>query len=110
MANEIEMKLEVPPDAISAIKELRWRSATRGNRPRTEKLTSVYFDTDKSHLRRHGFCLRVRHGNGKIVQTVKALESGLYPLARGEWENEISEAIPDLKLAKATPLKPLLKK
>ena len=71
MGHEVELKLEVPPKTIGALK--RMRSLRRGNgHARDKELVSVYFDTPKHALRKNGLSLRVRHIGNKRVQTIKA--------------------------------------
>lgn len=58
-------------------------------------MTSTYYDTADYALRRHGLVLRIREAAGRFVQTVKA--DGTDVLTRGEWEDEIASAEPDLR-------------
>ena len=68
---------------------------------------SVYFDTDKHKLRKHGLMLRVRRIRNRYVQTIKATNNS-GPFERDEWEVEIAGRKPDLSLAKDTPLERVL--
>jgi len=99
MNAETELKFLVAPRKLSSILH------NGAGRRRDQTLVSTYFDTSKHKLRRHGFTLRVRNVDGHYVQTVKAARSG--SLTRGEWENEIAGARPDLTKTKDTPLKDL---
>jgi inorganic triphosphatase YgiF len=104
MAEEIEMKFELAPDALSKLEATPWfqrleRSAER------EELVSVYFDTPKFELRDGRFSLRVRHEGDKRSQTIKTEAIG--PFSRREWETAIEDDSPDLERARQTALKPL---
>jgi inorganic triphosphatase YgiF len=85
------------------------RIASTPRRPAA--LVSVYFDTKKFKLRRHGLSLRVRHIGRRHTQTIKqdSGEGGTL-LARNEWEHEIDGRRPDLDAARDTALEPLLGK
>jgi inorganic triphosphatase YgiF len=103
MGHEIELKLEVPPKTIRALK--RMRSLRRNGHPRDKDLVSVYFDTAKHKLRKHGMSLRVRHAGDARVQTVKAdRESAAGLFQRHEWEAPIASDTPDLRAARHTAL------
>jgi inorganic triphosphatase YgiF len=67
MGQEVELKLEVPPSALSEAARSPWLDELSNGTAKTEKLVTVYFDTAKSKLREHGLTLRVRHaGNGRL--------------------------------------------
>jgi len=96
---EIELKLEVPPDQIGSFDRLPVLKGIRPNRGKT--LLSVYFDTDKQKLRKNGLSLRVRTINGHSVQTVKKRgrrSVGLFE--RKEWECDVVDGQPDLDAAR----------
>ncbi|GAA0544470.1 inorganic triphosphatase YgiF [Rhizomicrobium palustre] len=99
MADEIEIKLAVPPEALKAVTRLDWLKNTR---PKRKTLRSVYFDTPKLTLQGKGLTLRVRHSGKKRLQTVKAEGEGVF--TRREWECEIASDRPDI-----TALPPLKK-
>lgn len=106
MAAEIELKLEVPPAMLRALKTAPWLRRL-GDRPvRQQKLVSVYFDTQGRALRDHGLALRVRTLGDRHVQTVKAGGE----LTRQEWEEDVADARPDRDLARHTALKPFADK
>jgi len=101
---EIEIKLELPSAKalrIADVPAVRQTSRT----VRSEKLVSIYFDTDRLKLGRHGVTLRVRRIGRQHVQTVKT-GNGLFE--RGEWETPIASDHPDLQAARRTPIKSLL--
>src|ERR1044071_9612979 len=98
---EVEIKLELPGE----LKKLPL--SNNDNDPaRSEDLTSVYFDTDRLKLRKHGLTLRVRRIGDHYVQTIKASDGELFE--RGEWETEISGDHPDLDAARGTALQPFI--
>ena len=109
MAIEVELKLAVSPRDLRDARRLPWlKNLTNGPVSR-KNLVSVYFDTSKFKLRNNGLTLRVRSGDHKRLQTIKSnnnCSNGV--LGRDEWEVEIAGDEPDLKLAKDTPLAPLL--
>jgi inorganic triphosphatase YgiF len=106
---EIEFKLEVPPNCIGRlVRSAVLKAAAPAD---TAELTSVYFDTPKHELRKKGLALRVRHGDGHFRQTIKQSQNrGAGLFARGEWEQDIDGEQPDLKAASGTPLQPLIGK
>lgn len=103
---EIELKLEVPAGEVVRLRRLPLLKTAK---PQTTKtLRSVYFDTDRQKLRKHGLSLRVRHRDGHHVQTIKkrgGRSVGLFK--RSEWEREIDGRQPNLDAAHGTALEPL---
>jgi triphosphatase len=103
---ELELKFEVEPsalrflDRVQAIKALKRHS-------KYLKETSVYFDTDHHKLHKKGLMLRVRRIGNRRIQTVKASGTSV-PIERSEWESEIANAEPDLKMIHGTPLEDLI--
>jgi inorganic triphosphatase YgiF len=108
--NEIELKLSVPATALRELEESpTLRAAAR--RARVERLTSVYYDTDKHTLSKRGLSLRVRSNGRRHVQTIKADNYSSSGLAkRSEWETVVSGNEPDLDAARGTVLEPLISK
>jgi inorganic triphosphatase YgiF len=103
---EREIKLELAPDCLPDLKKIPLIHACK-IAPKGTNEVSVYFDTDKQKLRKHGLLLRVRHSGNRFVQTIKATgNSGL--LERDEWETAIADEQPDLSLARGTALEALL--
>ncbi|WP_424626881.1 CHAD domain-containing protein [Bradyrhizobium sp. SYSU BS000235] len=94
---EVEIKLELPGE----LKELPL-SSNDNDPAQSEDLTSVYFDTDRLKLHKHGVTLRVRRVGDHYVQTIKASDGTLFE--RGEWEAEIGGDRPDLDVARGTAL------
>jgi triphosphatase len=103
---EVEFKLEVPEGGLRELERSAPISKVRGG---NELLTSVYFDTDKLNLRKHGFSLRVRRIGDRHVQTIK-MDANATALERDEWESETEGEFPDFKAARKTALRPLLSK
>lgn len=99
--HELELKFEVPLDQA---RRLRALPALAGVASDTVDQLSVYFDTPKHHLFKHGYSLRVRDSGGKLVQTVKAggETAGLFD--RPEWEVPVKRLEPDLGALERTPL------
>ena len=108
MGHEVELKLEVPPRTIGKLKRMRSLRRRNGH-ARENELVSVYFDTAKHTLRKHGMSLRVRHIGDQRLQTVKAngqSAAGLFQ--RREWETPIKSDTPDLRAVRRTALDGLL--
>src|ERR1700739_924720 len=103
---EIELKLEVPPAELSRLQKLPMFRAA-GGAPRRLSEVSVYFDTDKHKLRKHGLILRVCRCGGRYVQTVKATKNADV-FTRDEWEAEIEGPAPDLGGIRGTAVSGLL--
>jgi triphosphatase len=103
---EVEIKLKLPAAALRQFRKLPLIRELAASAKRSAPV-SVYFDTDKQKLRRHGLTLRVRRSGDRYIQTIKATgHSGI--LARNEWESEIADAQPDLSQARGTALDELL--
>src|SRR6516165_5469114 len=105
---ELEVKLDLAPDSLRALKKIPLLRAQNGA-PKRRLEVSVYFDTDGHKLRKKGLMLRVRRVGGRFIQTVKA-NGHSAPFERDEWEAEIAGREPDLSLAEGTPLEPLMTK
>jgi triphosphatase len=93
MADEVELKLALTPDAADLITA----SGLLPGGSTTAKQRSIYFDTPSQHLRKAGLTLRVRLSKGKRTQTVKAdgaSAAGLF--ARSEWERILKNEVPIL--------------
>jgi triphosphatase len=103
---EIEVKLELAPASLRALKTIPLFQA-RKTPPKCADQVSVYFDTNKQKLRRKGLMLRVRRQGRFYLQTIKSnVNSGIFQ--RDEWETEIAGEGPDLSKASGTALEPLL--
>jgi triphosphatase len=103
---EIEVKLELAPSSLPALKKISLLRRPQ-TAPKRSAEVSVYFDTDEHKLRKKGMMLRMRRVGKRHIQTIKATgNSG--PFERDEWEAEIPGNEPDLNLANGTALEPLL--
>ena len=69
MAEEIELKLALPPEAQRAF--LRHPLLKQAAGKTTQRLTNVYYDTNGLDLRKRGIALRLRRKGGRWLQTVK---------------------------------------
>lgn len=99
MADEVELKLELTPNAAAAIEASGLLTGEAGR----VRQSSTYFDTPAEDLRRAGVSLRIRKSEGTRVQTIKAAgasAAGLF--ARSEWERVVGNDNPVLDAA--TPL------
>ncbi len=94
-APEIELKLQVPPDAVRRLAAHRLLKGV--GRPVKRRLYSVYFDTPGLDLSRQGVALRLRREGGRWIQAVKGggtVLAGLHQ--RAEDEAEVAGPAPDL--------------
>ena len=105
---EFEVKLDLAPDSLRALKKIPKLRAQNGT-PKRRAEVSVYFDTDDHKLRKKGLMLRVRRVGRRYIQTIKA-NGHFAPFERDEWEAEITGQEPDLSLAEGTALEPLITK
>jgi inorganic triphosphatase YgiF len=108
LRKELEVKLDLAPDSLRALKKIPLLRAQNGA-PRRRVEVSVYFDTDDHKLRKNGLMLRVRRVGGRYIQTIKA-NGHSAPFERDEWEAEIAGGEPDLSLAEGTALEPFMNK
>lgn len=103
MANEIELKLELPADAADLVAA----SGLVAGAPKKARQISTYFDTADQHVAKAGFSLRIRRTGKKRIQTIKADGAGAAGLfVRSEWECPVEQDIPLLDYS--TPLPTLL--
>ena len=101
MDREIELKFLIPPDAAeAALGHLEGEGEVR-------QLDATYFDTPGRALRKAGFGLRVRDGEGGRKQTLKSASAGGV-FARGEWETAITGPDPDPDALARTPAAAIL--
>lgn len=106
--NEVELKLAVAPQALTRLRRLPVLREQRRGRAKVKVLHSVYHDTPDHRLAAAGITVRLRHGMGATVQTVKTAgnrASGLF--ARKEWECAAQGDGLNLEQLRATGLKPL---
>jgi len=101
MDREIELKFLIPPEAApEALAHLQGEGAVR-------QLDATYFDTPGHILRKAGFGLRVRDGEGGRKQTLKSASAGGV-FSRGEWEEAIAGPDPDRAALARTPAAAML--
>lgn len=105
MNQEVELKLELPPEAVEAFERLAFLPVASGS----AQLQSTYFDTADRQLRAHGFSLRIRRSGDDRIQTVKAGggEGGAGLFARAEWEMPVMHDVPVIDAR--TPIAELLR-
>ena len=108
MADEIELKLVVPPSDLAKIGRAKPLCKNQIGEKQEIDVVSVYYDTPSRVLRRKGVSFRLRRQTGKYLQTVKVDTGRL--AHRKEWESEVPENKPDFKAVDETAPKPLLKK
>lgn len=106
---EVELKFELKPGKAVA-RRLREQLEARFGPGSTNQLTSTYFDTPDLALRKAAVSLRLREGDGRRLQTIKARSADARStlFARDEWEVEIAGEAPDLTVVPGTALEPLL--
>ncbi|MGQ0534095.1 MAG: CYTH and CHAD domain-containing protein [Caulobacteraceae bacterium] len=103
-AREFEIKLEIPAQTVSKVMRLPWLWELASGELTASNMQAVYYDTPDYSLRDRGVTLRVRRVGARRVQTIKAAANGVaLPIERDEWEEEIADDDPELKLA-GTPL------
>ncbi|HMF07204.1 MAG TPA: CYTH domain-containing protein, partial [Methylocella sp.] len=64
---ETEIKLELPRSAVRRLEKIPLLRDLKEPKHR-ETYVSVYFDTNKLHLKKHGFTFRVRRVGDRYVQ------------------------------------------
>ncbi len=108
MAQEIELKLAVPDDALAQL--AAWLDAN-GEAKGEVTLLNVYLDTPERDLARARAALRLRRKGAQWLQTLKTAGQSLAGLAsRNEWETEVAgeaielQQLPDEARALLTPL------
>jgi triphosphatase len=94
VAIETELKLRVPPAALSAV---RRHPLLRGaGRPGVLRMHAIYYDTPACELLERGIALRVRREGGRWIQTLKSagsVEAGLH--RRAELVTELPGPLPE---------------
>ncbi len=105
MNREVELKLEIAPRDAAKLCAL---PLLEGQQPRVEQQRSVYFDTAKGKLRRHGWALRVRQSGERYTQTIKQGDNGAGLFDRDEWEADVPGMSPDPDVVAEAPLKDVL--
>lgn len=96
---EIELKLLFAENELPKITALVSKNA---HQLKHRRLHTVYFDTGKHKLWKHGLTLRVRSTGDGYEQGIKRFQSS--SVARNEWEEQIAGPGPDLLRLKASPI------
>ncbi|MBA3527016.1 MAG: CHAD domain-containing protein [Sphingomonas sp.] len=104
MAQEIELKFELASENVPLLTTLPILAPSTA---RAVPQLTIYYDSPKANVRRHGFSLRVRSADGSFVQTVKPLESSAALFAREEWECQVQSIEPDVGALADSPLREL---
>ncbi len=102
---EIELKLEVDPQSVSAILEGPLPDAAEC---RSQDQLTVYYDTPENSLKQRGFTLRVRSIGDRFVQTIKPVTDSACLVSRTEIEHDVASIEPDLSRLDGTPLEALV--
>jgi triphosphatase len=88
LAEEIELKLAASAEVLAAVRSHPAVASIARGRPRTTRLTTTYYDTPRRDLAAAGVALRLRHANGRWLQTVKGAGSaaaGVHRRCEYEW-------------------------
>ncbi|MCW5619267.1 MAG: CYTH domain-containing protein [Nitrosomonas sp.] len=96
MSTEIELKLRLPPQYVTTIKELPLLRNYSITKPAEQDIFSIYFDTPDFILRKHRIALRTRRIGTQWLQTIKnngIVQDGLHQ--NYEWEYPIITNIPE---------------
>lgn len=110
MKTEIELKLEMAPEALQRLRRHPLVKAHRQGRAVTRTLENTYYDTPDGTLLAHGASLRVRRVGRQRLQTVKVRNgtAGRSHFDRAEWEGPLPSEAPDAGSLTETPLPGLL--
>ena len=76
MADEIEIKLAVPPERAVEVRRLELLRRLAEKRGSTRQLSTVYFDTPEQALAKRGIALRIRSTGRRKLQTIKLPAEG----------------------------------
>jgi inorganic triphosphatase YgiF len=108
MGQETELKLTVPRSELTKVGHSQLIRSKQAAARRDVDVISVYYDTRRRDLNKHGVSFRLRRQGNEYLQTVKA-NFDAYP-GKKEWECSISDNKPDFGAVKGTALEPLLDK
>lgn len=104
MAQEVELKLEIDPANLLLLLQ---DPLLAGDALSVDQVT-VYYDTAKTSLKKHGFTLRVRDVDGRYIQTVKSAADSVGLMSRSEFECGVKSMAPDPASLTELPLADLL--
>jgi triphosphatase len=88
VAEEIELKLIAPAEALAAVRAHPAVAAAARGRMRTRQLVSTYYDTPGRDLAAAGVALRLRRAGARWLQTVKGegtAAAGVHRRTEFEW-------------------------
>jgi inorganic triphosphatase YgiF len=88
VAEEIELKLTAPAEALAAVRAHPAVAAAARGRMRTRQIVSTYYDTPGRDLAAAGVALRLRRAGARWLQTVKGEGSsvaGVHRRTEFEW-------------------------
>jgi len=92
---EIELKLAARAADLPDLERMLVGMAAASAKS-TKRLIGTYYDTQDRALQRRRMILRIREEAGRLIQTVKSGDpTGSDFLARGEWEDVVSDKYPD---------------
>ncbi len=103
MTIETELKLHIAPEQMQRLKRHPFLRSLSSGRALTQKLYSIYYDTDDQQLRQHAMALRLRRVGKQWVQTLKGggqVSAGLHQ--RSEWETLVPSEQMDFDALKAS--------
>jgi inorganic triphosphatase YgiF len=95
---EIEIKLCGEPDSLKRVFSGAPILDRSTGRAATRRLDNVYYDTEDQRLRARGLAFRVRKEGRRYYQTLKSNDVECMAAYRGEWQNPLHSAAPDLAL------------
>ncbi|HIJ38552.1 MAG TPA: CYTH domain-containing protein, partial [Rhodospirillaceae bacterium] len=104
MGSETELKFQLDPVALQQLRRHPLLGRLKQEKARTRLEKSAYFDTAEGHLRAQGAVLRIRTIGRRRIQTLKTTDEKAGAWSRNEWEWDIFDDVPDLRLLTDTPL------
>ncbi|MEH6625773.1 MAG: CYTH domain-containing protein [Motiliproteus sp.] len=105
MAQEIELKLSLPPSAQQQLLQHPLLQQLSIAKCEQRQLFNLYFDTPDQALNQHRVALRIRSQGERYIQTLKTKgNSGGGLHQRQEWEWDLPEPVLDLSLLPANSL------